>query len=92
MANNRLYIYNPESRKMFMLAKSLGRKWRVTDNANSFVERLNSYLEDVSDEAQYGCSDKPTRLLLITENDPNFEKIAHEPFNRKEGQFDKKED
>jgi hypothetical protein len=67
MANNRLYLYDPESGEKFMLAKSFANGWYIK-NSESFVEDLEKWLDGKDLAASYGGTGS-TSLLLIAEGD-----------------------
>ena len=76
MANNRLYLYDPETGDGVMIARGHGDGWCVYPELmlrlDEFFERLH---ENAPDGASFGISDSPTKLALIAENDPRFDSI-----------------
>lgn len=72
MANNRLYIVNPETGEKFCLAKSFGDGWQTWHDAPEMLEqKLNEFFDGADVEASFGNSAqmKPTKLYLTTENE-----------------------
>ena len=73
-----MYLVDPETGNMFMLAKSMGKGWYVRDHSGcdkTFEERFDEWLEENEDKkSSYGnCYEmEPTRYILITENDPKY--------------------
>lgn len=68
MANNRLYLRDPETGEQMLLAKSFGLGWSVYPT----VDELSAWLEGRDVAASYGnCASQGTRLQLVAENDPS---------------------
>lgn len=67
MANNRLYLYDPESGEKFMLAKSLSNGWYI-NNPETFADNLEEWLDMKDLAASYGGTGS-TSLILVTEKD-----------------------
>ncbi len=72
MANNRLYIEDPENESgegPFLLAKSMGTGWYLrfgnNETAEGFCDRLQKWLDDTFEMGDLG---KPTRLHLVSES------------------------
>jgi hypothetical protein len=72
MANNRLYLYDPEEGDKFLLAKGWGDGWAVwgggTGNERPLEDRLQEWLDARDVSAAYNM--ERTTLRLITEADP----------------------
>lgn len=68
MANNRLFIYDPETNEAFMLAKSIGNGW-FPELTDAWFNRLASWLEFRDQLASYGNATETSRLQLLTENE-----------------------
>lgn len=68
MANNRLYILDPETNESFMLAKALGDGWYI-HNPEDFAQRLEQWLDGRDMAASYGGINVQTELRLCTELD-----------------------
>ena len=74
MANNRLYIQDPENNEQFMLAKSMGHGWYIPDD--NFIERFEKWMELKDIAASYGNVDEvKTKLILVCENDPDYRRM-----------------
>lgn len=74
MANNRLYIYDPESKKAVCIAKGWAFGWKSIQVADHIREWLNEV------EEWSGCNHS-TRLQLITETDlPEDVEITDAPY------------
>ena len=72
MANNRLYLYDPESNEAFMLAKSIGEGWYLAPRGelDDIMGRLQRWFELRDYGASYGnCVNGLTGLKLMTEGD-----------------------
>lgn len=67
MANNRLYLYDPESGEKFMLAKAYAEGWYIKSPEN-FAEELEKWLDMKDLSASYGGTGS-TSLQLLTEGD-----------------------
>ena len=75
MANNRLYIQDPENNEQFMLAKSMGDGWQIRDE-EYLGALLSKWLELRDMEASYGnVHEVKTKLILICENDPEYRRM-----------------
>jgi hypothetical protein len=72
MANNRLFLYDPEANEAFMLAKSSGEGWYVWSRheLDDVMGRLERWCERRDVGASYGnCLNGLTVLRLMTEGD-----------------------
>ena len=81
MANNRLYIVDPDPESNinldtgktgtpFLLAKSMGEGWYVyCDDPAEFVDRLNKWFELRDTNASFQTIHGPTTLVLKTEGE-----------------------
>lgn len=69
MANNRLYIVDPESGEHFLLARSTTESWYVASDPETFVARLNEWFEMKDPKATFGSINGLTTLVLKTEGD-----------------------
>ena len=70
MANNRLYLVDTETKRAFMLAKTLGDGWYVF--YDDLTQRLNTWFLDCLDfTAQYGhCDERDhSNLVIMTEHE-----------------------
>lgn len=68
MADNRLYLYDPETGEKFTLAKSTGSSWYIKDS-DRFGAELDEWLSGRTDaRATYGGTGS-TSLQLLTEGD-----------------------
>lgn len=67
MANNRLYIYDPETGEKFMIAKAFSDGWRVKDH-EKLGHDLEAWLDGRDMSATYGGTGS-TELKLLTEGD-----------------------
>ncbi len=68
MANNRLYLYDPDTKEKFMLAKCFGEKWEVW-HEDDFSKRFQEWIEKIEDDqAIYGASGS-TKLKVLSEGD-----------------------
>lgn len=78
MANNRLYLYDPESNEAFLLAKSIGEGWYLSPRheLDDIMGRLEKWLELRDLSASVGnCENRRTQLQLMTEAD--LPAVAH---------------
>jgi hypothetical protein len=81
MANNRLYIYDPESNEAFLLAKSIGEGWYPSPRheLDDVMGRLERWFELRDFGAAYGnCINGKTQLVLMTEADLPVDTKQHE--------------
>lgn len=81
MANNRLYIYDPETNEAYMLAKTMGDGWYPSqrgwsdgttlqfEGAEAWLERLTEWLQFRDQPASYGNAHEKSRLVLLVENE-----------------------
>jgi hypothetical protein len=73
MANNRLYLYDPDTHEAFLLAKTLASGWYVNyrraGDGPEVGEDLDGWFELRDVGASYGSCAEPTRLRLCTEQD-----------------------
>ena len=73
MANNRLYLRNLNTNKIFLLAKSLGEGWYVSD-VGGLGARLQKYLDEqeqdafLMDPASLGMGEGHTCYIVQDEN------------------------
>lgn len=67
MANNRLYIYDPETGDKFMIAKSLSDGWYIKD-PEKLGHELEAWLDGRDMSAAYSGTGS-TELKLLTEGD-----------------------
>lgn len=72
MANNRLYLYDPETGAKVLLAKGWDG-WQVWDDqaGEPLVDRLAEFLELTDIRAATNANERTT-LRLITEADPEY--------------------
>jgi hypothetical protein len=72
MANNRLYLYDPESNEAFMLAKSSGEGWSIWSRheLDDVMGRLERWFALRDYQASYrNCVNGLTTLQLMTDGD-----------------------
>ena len=81
MANNRLYLYDPETHETFLLAVTVGEGWYVQAGGpmtqpyaerlyhDHFALRLNAWLTDRDYGAAWSNAQDTTTLQLCTEHD-----------------------
>ena len=65
MANNRLFLVDSEDGSAVLLATSDGERWRVFGSP----EKLQQFLDEVTDRAALGPNTGGTSLQLVTELD-----------------------
>jgi hypothetical protein len=81
MANNRLFLYDPESHEAFMLAKSSGEGWYLAlrYELDDMLARLDQWFELRDLGASYGnCVNRLTSLRLMTEGDLPREAVLNQ--------------
>jgi hypothetical protein len=64
MANNRLYLYDPETDEEFLLAKGFMDGWIITLRGYGFIEKFQEFLDGKDLNSAAGTD---TELLLLTE-------------------------
>jgi hypothetical protein len=71
VANNRLYLYDPEAHEAFLLAKSSGAGWHLAPRyeLDDLLGRLQRWLEWRDGGASSGNCGGLTTLRLMTEGD-----------------------
>ena len=75
MANNRLFIVDTETGERIMLAKSNGDGWWMwyKDDKARRVDEITEWLGMRDLNASFGnTDDQPSRLVLMTENEPAY--------------------
>jgi hypothetical protein len=79
VANNRLYLYDPDTKLYTMIAKHLGGGWYLSgDTAQRLHEFFEALKHEVSENAGFGGCCEPTGLRLMTESE-NFPEGARKP-------------
>lgn len=68
MANNRLYILDPETGERICIAKNMGDGWHCFPGEGGLEARLNKWFEGPRDTGAWDIHEK-TQLVLITEAD-----------------------
>lgn len=72
MANNRMYLYHPETGKAFYLARCNGIEWSLGTLVSSdgcYLYDLNDYFDDISYEIGKNVRSNDTTFKIIYEND-----------------------